>query len=207
MSRRYKSAFAYIITLELLKDSKTNESRNVTDRNYAKFRTNKAKVISIEHCITKKKFKSVRSKTTKFFRYQVGNIVHVPDYSSDINEICAPGIHYYITYDAAYQQAIASYNYIDYETPFEDSSSSVTLSQTHYVRYTGPLNDYFNDGTVQSKCNYKNGKLSGICSFYFPNGDIKRTCYYSDDNILTECVFYGPSGNVIWKWSLNEDIC
>src|SRR3989304_1275169 len=46
----YKAGANSIITLELLPNSKTNETRsNVYDPNFAKFRTNKAKVISIIH--------------------------------------------------------------------------------------------------------------------------------------------------------------
>jgi hypothetical protein len=44
----YKACQNSIVTLELLPDSKTNESRNgVVDSNYAKFRCDKARVVDI----------------------------------------------------------------------------------------------------------------------------------------------------------------
>ena len=44
---RYKKCGKYIVTLMLLEDSKTNETRKTVDPVYAKYRTNKALVLDI----------------------------------------------------------------------------------------------------------------------------------------------------------------
>ncbi len=101
MSVIYKACKNSIVTLELLSDSITNEDRDgVVDSNSAKFRTNKARVVTIVNPLTGEKMDKDRSIHDSTFIYTVGNIVR-GRFDSNINEVCSSGIHYFKTYDAA----------------------------------------------------------------------------------------------------------
>jgi hypothetical protein len=105
MSLRYKTVRpCHILTLELFDDSLTNEDRIVVDPRYARYKTNKAKVISINHVLTGEDTNVAYSWHMKNFEYRVGDIV-TAGYSSEDDDqkhlTCGVGIHYFKTKEAA----------------------------------------------------------------------------------------------------------
>ncbi len=85
---RYKACRNSIVTLELLPDSRTNEARtDVVNPNFAKFRTNKAKVVSIVNPGTEEEMTADISEYDKRFSYEVGGIVSA-DFDSDLETVC-----------------------------------------------------------------------------------------------------------------------
>ena len=98
---RYKACRNSIVTLELLGDTKTNEKRvNAVNDKYAKFRCDRAKIISITDPETGKNIKMDGSIYNPHFHYRVGKIVET-DFNICINLVCAKGIHYFKTKEAA----------------------------------------------------------------------------------------------------------
>ena len=99
---RYKACLNSIATLKLLPDSKTNENRfDVFDPNFAKFRTNKCIVLDLTNPITNIKYKKDVSMYDRTLKYKIGKTVKIRFYNNNPNKICARGIHYFKTYDAA----------------------------------------------------------------------------------------------------------
>jgi hypothetical protein len=98
----YKSAGDFVITLVIPYDAMTNIDREVYDMDYAKYRTNCALVNSIVHKKNFYEIDSIRSDFDKNFNYVKGEIIHCVDYDSDKDKVCAKGIHFYTTYDAAF---------------------------------------------------------------------------------------------------------
>jgi len=93
--KRYKACRDSIVTLKLLPDSITNENRNdIVDEKYAKFRTNKALVVSIYDIDLNEEICEDKSLFDKYFIYQVGKIIET-EYDYDISLVCGKGIHYY----------------------------------------------------------------------------------------------------------------
>ena len=96
----YKSCGNYIVVLEKLIDTITNELRtNITDPKYAKYRANKLKTILIIN-----KFDPLdvimeieNSFYAKKVVYRTGEIIEIDDYDYDANEVCTRGIHYFKT--------------------------------------------------------------------------------------------------------------
>ena len=98
---RYKACRNSIVTLELLDDTKTNEKRDeVVNDKYAKFRCNKVKVLNIKNVKTGKNIEMDGSIYNPLFCYQVGEIV-TTSFNTNINLVCATGIHYFKTKEAA----------------------------------------------------------------------------------------------------------
>src|ERR1700722_9317452 len=100
----YKSAFNCIIELEINpQTAKTNLDRdNVVDKNHAKFRCNKARVLKIYNKFTNCEYDNVYSNHNELFIYEKGKDVEVLDYDTDKNKVCTQGIHFYLTKEAAF---------------------------------------------------------------------------------------------------------
>lgn len=101
-SYRYKRSNDYIITLELLDDSITNENRSTnTHKVFCSFRTNKCRVVSIKHIVTGKSIPYIRSERSKNFIYKTGEIIEEFKYDFDKEKINSDGIHYYLLKEMA----------------------------------------------------------------------------------------------------------
>lgn len=153
----YKSAGAYIITLELLQDSKTNLNRsNIKFFNYASFRTDKAKVISICHKLTNNAIQEINSDNDPLFIYKINKIIHAKDYDENILNTCTTGIHFYVVKEAAYYHEI--YNYVQ--------------------NYTGLSKRWFHNGNKYIVCSYENGSRNGLYAEWYENDQIYVICTY-----------------------------
>lgn len=98
----YKTAGDYLITLFIKKGTLTNLARkDVKCGKTAKFRCEKAQVISIQSWKTGKYCKSVYSDWDKSFCYKVGQKVK-DAFNEDINKICTNGIHFFLSPLGAY---------------------------------------------------------------------------------------------------------
>ena len=138
----YKACQKSIVTLELLKDSVTNESRpDVVDSNHAKFRTNKVKVVQIKNVKTCESMKSDNSFHDKNFKYSVGKIITEPTFEPDLNQVCGGGIHYFKTRETALSWYHSYYN--------------------HYTRPDGLDEWWYENGQLNRRCNYKDGERNG----------------------------------------------
>ena len=143
--RVYKAGNNGIIIMELLHDSITNELRDdVVDSNFAKFRTDKVKVISIINLETKESMNRDSSIHDPSFVYEVGKIIST-EYDSNINAVCTRGIHYFKTYEAALSWY---YTYV---------SKAIT---------TGIYRKYRENGQKHRETEYVNGYKHGFDIIY-----------------------------------------
>lgn len=164
--RGYKSACTFIIELDINSCALTNLHRPVKDKNYAKYRCNRAHVVRIYDKFTELDVPSIKSDYDSNFIYIVGQTVEVPLFNEKINEICTSGIHFYLTKEVAY------YHNLDYYI-FDKEIYNTYLSKS-----------WSDDGQLIKKCNYKNGKFSGSYESYNENGILRLKCNYNDNNEL-----------------------
>ncbi len=152
MNKIYKACQHSIVTMELVGGSKSNENRsNVFDPNYAKFRTNKIKVITIINVLTNEEMITDNSMHESNLLYKVGEIIE-SDYTDDAEIVCGKGIHYFKTYDAA-----LSYYYRE------------------CGRTNGKRKGYFENGLKHFEINYKNGKHDGKSKEWYEDGQKRQT--------------------------------
>jgi hypothetical protein len=93
-------------------DFKCNESRkSVINQNRAKFRCNGLLVVTIfdltsqvivNHIMHKTDLMLRRTILTHLTHYEVGKIVKPDWFDSDLNDVCAHGIHYFLTLESAF---------------------------------------------------------------------------------------------------------
>lgn len=156
-----KCADQHIVTLQKCPDTITTEKRsNIVDKNFAKFRANKLKCVDIEDWKTGQKINNIKSLYDPSFKYYIGEIIKVDNYDTNINKICAPGIHYFKTKDAAKYFNISGLEIIP-------------------DNYTGKWAQYNDDGLKLEEANYQNGFLHGEYMWRSENNNFIKT-YYID---------------------------
>jgi hypothetical protein len=143
----------YLVTMEKLKDTKTNEHRkDVTDNRYATFRANKLKVLSINkinlalcepdtsminQCV------SLYNPLGNFWNYyypdtlkdietirtiyKIGEIVYADRYDEDAYSICTHGIHYFRSKERAIMYDVLSYNIKSHYQLFDDNGDVIKV--------------------------------------------------------------------------------
>ncbi len=160
MSVVYKACANSIVTLELLPDSLTNENRSdVTNSDFAKFRTNKAKVVSIVNPETKEWLAEDCSNHYPLFVYKVGEVIETK-YDSDINKVCSWGIHYFKTY-------VAAFGWYHIGRPGTNGKQIV----------------YHDDGQKAYEYNFKDGQPEGKQEVWYENGQKEYKQYYKDGQL------------------------
>lgn len=142
----------WLIILEKLIDSKTNEKRkNVANKKYAKFRANKLNIVEIINInspdITKTQIthKCGDSKVI----YKVGSTICSSHYDENIEHVRTNGVHYFKTIDCAYF--------------YKDIP----------IDHSGPIYNWYNDGRKAYEGYYLEGIKTGKWIFWYGNGDVK----------------------------------
>lgn len=204
----YKSCQGeWIVILEKLKDTKTNEdrtyvnNRNKYHRKYnimpltAKFRADKLKVLKIIN-------KFDPTKTTEeiesscylndYVIYKTGEVVYSDAYESDINIVCGAGLHYYKTILPAYYLELDRIGIANGKYKKWYSNGQIQIESNYKDgKLHGEYIEWYQSGSINIQCNYKNGKLHGSYKEWHENvkssGHIKIECYYK--NGLIEGIF------------------
>ena len=200
----YKSCCDYIVTMKKLSDTVCNESReNVFDPLYAKFRADKLLVVCIKH---KKSGKTIdKIQNTSYYEqiwYEVSKKVSVTNYCGDINKICAPGIHYFLSleralhwdskpingsyrrwYDNGAKLENATYTNGDlnglYQLWYCDGKKREECMYYRGVRH-GQFQKWYITGQIQEKTTYVNKQVHGLYESWYIDGNKKQKCMYAN---------------------------
>ncbi len=97
----YKKLLGNLIATLRVDGQDNCNRKGVINPDYAKFRCNKATVISIQHMISKDTHQSGQSWYNPYFEYKVGETIEINECVLD-DVPSAPGIHFFKTYEAAY---------------------------------------------------------------------------------------------------------
>jgi hypothetical protein len=145
-----------IIVLKIV--GKHNESRkDIVNKNYAKMRCSKAKVIDIYNMDDKdEKFNEAFSLHVGEFKYTINEIVEPDKYDEDLDMVCTGGIHYFKSFEAAY--------YWNFD----------------FINYTGEAKVWHENGQLAEKCNNVDGEINGLYEAWYENGQLSGKCNYVD---------------------------
>lgn len=143
-----------IVKLEIL-GVNNEERKDIVDKNFAKMRCSEARVLAIYHMFTKKQQKYAFSIHDSNFKYTSHEIVKPMaadkgSYYRDINEVCASGIHYFLSEDAAILYGLFDLN---------------GLPTNYPEKYSGMVSIYFDNGHMAERKHYQNGKLHAIYTY------------------------------------------
>jgi hypothetical protein len=109
----YKSCGEYVVILERLLDTITNENRNnipnEQSKPFAKYRGNKFLVKDIFHKFNStKKVSSISSSNfnQNKLEYEIGKIIIPDDFDTDLEKVCSNGIHYFLKLERAFYYSL-----------------------------------------------------------------------------------------------------
>lgn len=180
----YKSAGDFIIELIINKADRNNLNRNVHDKNYAKYRIERAFVDKIYHKFNnKKELTEIISDWDANFKYRKGEYVTEITYDPDIDNVCTTGIHFYLTFEAAYYHNFGyPNNYTgEYKSWYSNGRLEV-ICQYNRGRKNGLYIAYNIDGVMILKSNLKNDLRDGLVEYWYDNGNNKERYSIVDGN-------------------------
>jgi antitoxin component YwqK of YwqJK toxin-antitoxin module len=223
----YKSCGEHIVVLEKLSDTITNENRdNIGEPMHAKFRANKLKVLCIfskDNPIDQLDFIENTSYTPNIITYRRGETIEIKNFDTNLNEVCAEGIHYFKSLESAYYysrpidkkytggcvywhdngQCAAMHNYVDGQLhgqckKFYDSGRIQMECIFKNGKYHGPMTIWDNNGTIEKRM-YVNGLAHGKSASWYKNGRLAHDGEYVNGDLHGKYVMYDMSGKKIKK--------
>jgi antitoxin component YwqK of YwqJK toxin-antitoxin module len=172
----YKSCGNYIVVLEKLIDSRTNESRsNVADPKYAKYRANKLKTILI---INKFDLSDVIMEIQNSYYegkkvvYRTDEVIVINDYDHDLGVVCTSGIHYFKTIGQSFFWELLEFNplYTGKWIKWHDNGTKYLEGEYKEGIEEGKFIIWYNNGNKWYEGEYKEGKQEGKVIQWHGNG-------------------------------------
>ena len=192
-----------IVVLEILGNH--NEEREViVDKQFAKMRCAKAKVIRIydmhDNSIEYKEAFGIHDET---FRYEINKVVEPnEEFDENLNNVCASGIHYFLTEEPAYYWKYMPKNgtykvwcdngLMHMRCTFKNGNEDGLCEVWHeygqmFMHSTfkngkedGLCEKWYENGQILERCTYKNGKEDGQYESWYVNGQKRRRCTYKN---------------------------
>lgn len=156
------------------------DRQDVVDKNFAKFRCQRAKVTKIYDLSTHVSCPQGSSIFDPNFIYTNGHYVNVYNYEKDADSICAPGIHFFLSKEAACNW----YNTFS-ENKFHDNGHPSTKRLYKNGKLSGLYKEWYDNGQIRMECNYFEGFRNGLYKSYYDTGDIETECFYKDGAIFS----------------------
>uniref|UniRef100_A0A6C0EAX7 Uncharacterized protein n=1 Tax=viral metagenome TaxID=1070528 RepID=A0A6C0EAX7_9ZZZZ len=206
----YNKCNRYILILEKLEDTLTNESRSdVVDKYHAQFKANKLLVKKIIDVVTLEEKDRCDShslgshlssmgisnkiiyKTGK--EYIAGQILE--NSNTDFSLPYPIGETYYLTLEKAYFNVINTKlrrngkNYSWYDNGQKREEYTIIDKKIN-----GKYEEWYENGKKRRECNYVNDKLDGKYEEWHENGKKKIKCVYVDGNVVGKYERWFPDG-------------
>lgn len=217
----FKSCDTYILVLQKLRDTKTNEARKVHNKNRANYRANKFRVIDIVSKLDEslgivyvlkeydeegkeKELTEITSDYSDSFIYRKNEIVECKNFDKNIDNVCAGGIHYYLLWTSAFQHNLFIIlmklnDYYKYTGKcYHWGNNGKLYSESYYInsKSEGIEETWYDNGNLRSIDNWKNGEKNGITKVYYENGVL-----FSENNYINgypdgECKYWHENGEL-----------
>jgi len=180
-----------LITLDIPEDAITNVARtSVVVKDTAKYRTNKAKVLKIEDEAGKEYTEAI----TGFYdleslTYRLNELVEVPEYDMNLEEVCSTGIHFFRTKRVAelYDRYSIQNGLLQrWHANGEKHEESTFVNG----RIEGLYQRWYVNGQKKEECIYVNGQREGLYQTWYANGEKEVECTYVNGKIVsckTDC--------------------
>jgi hypothetical protein len=141
-----------IITLEIPPDALTNmERKSVAIRETAKYRTNMAMVLMIDDSVGNKYNTSTScGYIFKSLIYNVGEMIVDPYYNTNIKDVCAEGIHYFLSRHVAELYNVTDIHNGLYESWYDNGHKNMELTYIN-GKLNGPFRSWYETGKIAQK--------------------------------------------------------
>lgn len=185
----------WIVILQKLHDTITNESRKVDNPKYAKYRGNKFKTILIfnkfhphKTCLSIK-----NSIFSSEIEYVIGQIIFIKDYDMNFDNICSTGIHYFKTIEQSFYFEISKMLSGKFMLWYDDGCK---LLETEIVNgnFTKKFTKWYKNGIKEAEGEYDDGKKIGKWTGLHENGVKKAEGYYMNGKKIGEWIEWNYDG-------------
>jgi antitoxin component YwqK of YwqJK toxin-antitoxin module len=208
----YKSCDVWIVVLEILPDTVTNESRSdISNERYAKYRANKLLVIDIVHKVDpSKKINSVQNtyyheKVT----YTIGGVTQVENFDYNLNTVCSAGIHFFRSYKAAFFYEFNSNsieNYTGNQYSWYNNGNKFCKKSYLNGKGTGQVLKWHSDSQIMCVTNLREGKEVGSYKMWHPNGQIQCEGNYVEGSREGQWTTFDENGNIKYMTSYSKGV-
>lgn len=185
-----------LVTLKIPKDALTNINRDdIKDKRYAKYRCNKATVVSIED----NEGNFYNSALTNIYKqksieYVVGKEVVEKDYCKNIDVVCGEGIHFFLDKEVA----IMYKSHYKENGEFKRWYGNGQLYKQYSIsngKFNGEYKEWLENGIINELCNYKEGELDGEYKTFHLNGKVFEHYNYKKGFLDGKTEIFDSKGN------------
>jgi antitoxin component YwqK of YwqJK toxin-antitoxin module len=195
----YKSCGEYVVILEKLSDTITNENRNNIPneqcRQFAKYRGNKFLVKDIFHKFnsTKKISSILSSNFENTLEYEIGKVIIPDNFDTNLEKVCSNGIHYFLKLECAYYYSLQKTLNGEYLEWYENGQQYKKCIYTD-DKINGEYLEWYENGQQYKKCIYTDDKINGEYLEWYKNGQQHIKCTYTNGKRNGECLEWHENG-------------
>jgi antitoxin component YwqK of YwqJK toxin-antitoxin module len=206
----YKSCAEYVVILERLLDTITNENRNTIpneqSKPFAKYRGNKFLVKEIFHKFdSTNKVSSISSSNfKKKLEYKIGKIIIPDNFDTNFKNVCSSVIHYFLKLECAFYYSLKKIQNGEYLEWYENGQQYIKCTYTD-DKLNGEYLRWYDNGKQQTKCIYTNGKIYGEYLMWYNNGQQCIKCTYTNDKRNGEYLSWHDNGQQCIKCTYTND--
>jgi antitoxin component YwqK of YwqJK toxin-antitoxin module len=196
----------WLIVMRKCDDTITNEIRyNILNKDYAKCRANKLKVIAIinmnkpslrKQCVVNSVAYSINNFVSRRTKYKVGHMVECDNFDWNFDEVCSGGIHYFRTLEPAYFYRDLPLKYTGRWILRYNNGEK--RSEGNYIDgiSEGLLMKWYDNGKIATEGNYINGKKNGKWNKRYDNGKIATEGNYINGKKEGKWIECRDNGNI-----------
>ena len=130
--------------------------------------------------------------------YKKGEIIEVEDFDGNLNEVYATGIHYYKTMEVAFYLELKTDRDGEWRCWYENGQMQ---SKGIYKegKEEGEWEYRYSNGQLESKGKYKEGKEEGEWEYWYSNGQLESKGKYKNGNREGEWIYLRKIGIIASK--------
>lgn len=188
-----------IVILEIPANGKNNTNRmDIYDANYARYRCDSAKVISVKDMETGNELEGAISmfghSGQKKILYLKNEVVRSDNYNENPEVTFGAGIHFFLSEEPARHLSLKKPINGIYKDWYDNGRISTECLFKDGVLH-GEYKCWHANGELEHQGNYDHGLRNGLFEIWFANGNLKHQYNYKDDHLHGECTEYYFNGN------------
>jgi antitoxin component YwqK of YwqJK toxin-antitoxin module len=199
----YKSCAEYVVILERLLDTITNENRNNISneqcKQFGKYRGNKFLVKDIFHKFdpaNKVLLISNSNFNKSKLEYEIGKVIFPDNFDTNLENVCSNGIHYFLNLECAFYYSLQKIQNGEYLGRYENGQLWKKCTYTD-GKLNGEYLEWYKNGQLWKKCTYTDDKLNGEYLSWYENGQQRVKCTYTDGKLNGEYLAWYDNGKII----------
>jgi len=189
-----------LVTLQIPNDAKTNLRRTgIINASKAQYRCNKAIVLRVEDVYSGATYPFATSCRDPNVTYTTGKEIEEKQYDENVDNVCAPGIHFFLDKTLALMKDVISIEDGSFEKWYPNGQQAVKCTYKNGKR-DGLFYEWYQDGNLGLECSYQLGVLDGSYQEWWENGNKRLDCVYDNGEFIGEYITWSQDGKQVYKY-------